>query len=816
MARVWKLNGNRIAVTLVLALTVTLALLSLPAMVPNSVKGSGHITPSLSTSIVGFNCTDWNCNPSDGQSLSVASNGTLEARHSNTACGWNGSYYDSAVRGTPPPAQGGAQGTPLPSGLTAVSVQAQLLNTTLSSSTCEEYHLFVSMYFQLSQNVTLYCPNDGKLETSNYLDTQVRLDNVNGTDLPQLASPTYCGARVGAWGWSNNVLSLLPGQVGELTADATTQCQQAELAWGISGIPCTLTGIEIGSEGYGFSSLDSNWFGLSYTTASNYQLAPAAAVTGKSFDHIVIIAMENQYYSRILGTGTGNVTCCPFLASMLPLSSTIPKFYSYGANLFPGDTISGCSAACYTAETSGNTSGSKNGLASGSINTPNIFDSLAGAGLTWKGFCEDNCPRHADHFPPLQYADTYTSTCPPSLSENCYVYTCPSCPAGNVSDSQLVSELNSASPANYIWFTPTDSHNMHNNLPSSGDAYLQQILVGNGTVSNPAAGSVLSTDAFTSGRTLLYIWWDEYNPSPNLLYQLGVVNQGFVSGSKSYDEYASLLTIENNWGLTCLQLDCRALVMSDVFDSPPDFTTSASPASVTMQAGQQATSTIAITSLNGFSGTVSLNATGATGLNLSLSQTSLTLSPGASGNLTLTITALSTVGPGSYAVQVNGASGSLEHSATVTIQVAVSSPPLLSVPGFENARAGSTLVFVVNSTDPDGDTVSMLAAGLPSGASFDQSTGKFSWTPSSNDVGIYTVTFTATDNAPAPLSTAKSAIIMVRLASTQPIAPLPQGICFRCILTAYGPIALVTIAGLVYLRARPEILRRIKTRRRKS
>ncbi len=115
------------------------------------------------------------------------------------------------------------------------------------------------MYFQLSQNVTLYCPEDGSTETSNYLDTQVRLDNVNGTDRLQLSSPTYCGARVGAWGWSNNVLSLSLGQDGTLTANAAIQCQQDEAAWGISGIPCTLTGIEIGTEGYGLSSLATNW-----------------------------------------------------------------------------------------------------------------------------------------------------------------------------------------------------------------------------------------------------------------------------------------------------------------------------------------------------------------------------------------------------------------------------------------------------------------------------------------------------------------------------------------------------------------------------
>ena len=277
-----------------------------------------------------------------------------------------------------------------------------------------------------------------------------------------------------------------------------------------------------------------------------------------------MIAMENQYYSTVLGTGTG-ASCCPFLTSLLPYSATIPSFHNYGANDFSGDTISGCSAACYTAETSGGTYGVSDGLAGGSVSATNIFDRLTGAGLTWKGFCEDNCPRNADHFPLLQYADTYQSTCAAASSENCFLYTCTSCTAADVSDSQLIAELNSPSPANYIWFTPTDEHNMHNVPPSSGDAYLKQILVGTGTVSSPSPGSMLSTTAFTSGHTLLYIWFDEYDPSPNLLYEPGIVRSGFISTANNYDEYASLHTIENNWSLLGLNLDTNAPLISDIF-----------------------------------------------------------------------------------------------------------------------------------------------------------------------------------------------------------------------------------------------------------
>src|SRR5207245_1650495 len=82
----------------------------------------------------------------------------------------------------------------------------------------------------------------------------------------------------------------------------------------------------------------------------------SATPAGSSFDHIVIIAMENQNYPDVLGDGTpaGCPTgTAPFLCSLLLLSSTIPSYHSYGAT----SSISGCSAACYVALISGDTYG---------------------------------------------------------------------------------------------------------------------------------------------------------------------------------------------------------------------------------------------------------------------------------------------------------------------------------------------------------------------------------------------------------------------------------------------------------------------------
>ncbi|AZR72907.1 hypothetical protein BBF96_05585 [Anoxybacter fermentans] len=86
-------------------------------------------------------------------------------------------------------------------------------------------------------------------------------------------------------------------------------------------------------------------------------------------------------------------------------------------------------------------------------------------------------------------------------------------------------------------------------------------------------------------------------------------------------------------------------------------------------------------------------------------------------------------------------------SETITITVNnVDRPPVLSTIGDKTVDAGQGLSFTVTANDPDGDPVTYSAAGLPQGATFDTSTGSFSWTPTIDDLGSYTVTFTAEAN----------------------------------------------------------------------
>jgi hypothetical protein len=109
-----------------------------------------------------------------------------------------------------------------------------------------------------------------------------------------------------------------------------------------------------------------------------------------------------------------------------------------------------------------------------------------------------------------------------------------------------------------------------------------------------------------------------------------------------------------------------------------DFTISASPASQSVTAGSSTTYTVTIGAVNGFAGMVTLSASG-----LPTGATAGFAPPTTNGGGTsrLTVTTGSATPIGSYTLTVTGSSGSLAHSAGVTLVVstAVSGPRVISV-----------------------------------------------------------------------------------------------------------------------------------------
>ena len=86
-------------------------------------------------------------------------------------------------------------------------------------------------------------------------------------------------------------------------------------------------------------------------------------------------------------------------------------------------------------------------------------------------------------------------------------------------------------------------------------------------------------------------------------------------------------------------------------------------------------------------------------------------------------------------------------------------PPVLVAPGDQSADVGRPLQFSLSTAGPDSELFNYFATGLPKGAVFDPVTRTFSWTPCTDQMGTYTVSFHVTD---WELTDTKSIIIKVK------------------------------------------------------
>jgi PKD repeat protein len=132
----------------------------------------------------------------------------------------------------------------------------------------------------------------------------------------------------------------------------------------------------------------------------------------------------------------------------------------------------------------------------------------------------------------------------------------------------------------------------------SGDNYLNSLLVGSGgSVTSPNSGTVFSTSLFKTPGTFLYLWWDEYDPSPNVEYG-SMIKVGYTS-TGGYTEYNSLHTIEANWGLPYItSVVSGDSSMSDIFgtsSAPGALSTSFTHSPSNPQLGQVVTFTATAT-----------------------------------------------------------------------------------------------------------------------------------------------------------------------------------------------------------------------------
>ena len=271
-----------------------------------------------------------------------------------------------------------------------------------------------------------------------------------------------------------------------------------------------------------------------------------AAPSGKYFDHVVTIVMENRDLPSVLAHG-------PYQASLAKNYSLATGYSGVDHPSEPnycvmiGATTTGCAddGTCCA-------------------NTSNLVDRFESSGVTWKAFAEDadnsgTCnfspPRGGDHFGFLLFNDNNGS---PARCSNMLTTASPQ-------DPEFIASLSdSANAPNFVWLTPNDHDNSHDTNIRTGDNYLAGIVP-----------SILASPVFQNTRAALFIVYDEGNDvacatggGQDCIYA-SWSGPGVTTGlnsTTSYDHYSYIHTIEDNWGLQPLnQKDAAAPVMSEFF-----------------------------------------------------------------------------------------------------------------------------------------------------------------------------------------------------------------------------------------------------------
>src|SRR5437899_986738 len=294
-------------------------------------------------------------------------------------------------------------------------------------------------------------------------------------------------------------------------------------------------------------------------------------MTGTYFDHTVIIIMEDH---GIVDVCAQNPPPCSS-ANGAPYMASIANGYAIGSQYLG---INHFSEANYKALIGGDTFGcSNNGCPP--VSNPNLVDRLESAGLTWKGYLENQnlasgCdttyhePYTPEHNPFVGFTDILNNPARCSKVVLANPNTC------TVTDCALVNDLNSASAPNLMWLTPNNCNNMHGFTgicPSSvptGDNYLKSLVP-----------NILNSQTFTAQRSALFIVFDEGNgycplngSSEDCVYAVwaGPLAKTSYATSNLYNHYSWTRTIEENWNLASLTAnDANAKVMAEFFTTNP-------------------------------------------------------------------------------------------------------------------------------------------------------------------------------------------------------------------------------------------------------
>jgi len=312
---------------------------------------------------------------------------------------------------------------------------------------------------------------------------------------------------------------------------------------------------------------------VSHIAKSAGATTQASTTAGTYFDHVVVVIMEDHGIQEICGSSPP-----PCQSTMgAPYMAGLANSYAIGSHYLG---VTHYSQADYLAMLGGTTDNCSSAGCPWPFSGPNLVDRLEAAGLTWKGYMENQnmasgCdlsyhqPYTPEHNPFVGFTDIVNSPtrCSQIVLANpsgCSVTVCP-----------LINDLNSGSAPNFMWLTPNNCDNMHGFTGicaasvSFGDGYLSSLVP-----------NILKSTTFTTQRSALFVVFDEGNgycplnqsTTEDCVYAVwaGPLAKANYGTTNLYNHYSWLRTVEVNWNLQALTSnDASATPMAEFFTANP-------------------------------------------------------------------------------------------------------------------------------------------------------------------------------------------------------------------------------------------------------
>src|SRR5271165_3664047 len=226
------------------------------------------------------------------------------------------------------------------------------------------------------------------------------------------------------------------------------------------------------------------------------------------------------------------------------------------------------------------------------------------------------------------------------------------------------------------------------------------------TISNGFNSAItLSASGMPSGTTV------SFNPNPIAAPGSGSSTMTITVGSSTPTGTYPITVTGNGGGVQ------QNTTVTLTVTAAPNFTISASPASLSVHQGNQGTSTITTAISGGFNSAISLSASGMpSGTTVSFNPQTIP-APG-SGSSSMTITVGSSTPMGTYPITVTGNSGGIQQNTTVALTVTAAPNFTISAsPSSLSVAQGNQGTSTITTTVSGGfnSAISLSASGAPSG-----------------------------------------------------------------------------------------------------